>query len=382
VSPGTDSVVCGHTISNAYLAALRRIPRWFFSDWITDGVAFQVVGENEKTHSSPRVQKVVSQTVKLLKKAHHMRPLDAMRQAGAASLTNQEIIEASSEIARRNYGSPFNDVIAKADYLSFLEFSLKEPLPLGTEPEIYDAMVRFHLSSEHNPFIAALEELDAAYAEGDHLATLFQCKGAQIPTFAEAVAWNDKAVAFAKRKIFAITPQDWAKFKENWNFADCQRLERVLREHGCLENATDAQCATLRFLWGRVKRLGELIAKFKGLPADENKTQIESLTDLLSKTHSLLDASANLARILPLAERHDLISNIRQFLRKTAPEYVARFNEIVEAPPARPLKFPPDFTEDDKEQWTRTRMEPCDQLHAVAAYLTRIISDLRSKLPS
>jgi hypothetical protein len=345
--------------------------------------------ERGRKQLSKEANKVVSRAVKLLRNNHHMRPLHALREAGAASLSNEEIIGANDQIARRNFGSPFNDVIPKSDYLSFLEFSLKGPLPLGTEPEIYDAMVAFHLQSclekqEPNPLLVALEELDAVYAEGNHMATLFQCKGAKLPTFPEAVAWNDRATAFVKRKVFAdhISTQDWAKFKEDWNFADCQRIERVLREHGYLINAPAAQCSTFRFLWGRVKRLGELLATIKGLAPDETETPIESLTSLLSKTHLLLDSYANLARLMPLAERHDLIANIRQFLRKTVPEYVARFNEIVEAPPDRAVEFPPDFTDADKEEWTRTRREPCDQLHAIAAYLTRIISDLRSKLPS
>lgn len=304
-------------------------------------------------------------------------------------LSNDEVIAVHEEIAARNFGVAFSNAIQPKHYLEFLKFSLKENLPLGSDPEIYEATKRFHLQSclekqDPNPLILALEELDAIYADGDHMATLFQCKGAMRPTFPEAVAWNDKAIASVKQEILKdhISPQDWAKFKENWNFADCQRIERVLREHACLDNATDSQCSTLRFLWGRVKRLGELIAKIKGLPGDENKTPIESLTDFLLKVNSLLDASANLVRLLPQAERHDVIANIRRFLRKTTPEYVARFNEIVEAPPARTMEFPPEFTADDKEEWIRTRSEPCDQLHAIAAYLTRIISDLRSKMPS
>lgn len=239
--------------------------------------------------------------------------------------------------------------------------------------------------ARHNPLIIALDELDALYTEGNHMATLFQCKGATLPRFTEAVAWNDKAIASVKQEILEdhISLQDWAKFKENWNFADCQRIERVLREHACLDNATNEQCSTLRFLWGRVKRLGELIAKIKGLTGDENKTPIESLTEFLFEVHSLLDVFACLASPLPLAEQNDLFEKIRQFLRKTTPEYVDRFNEIVKMPPpARVVEFPEDFTADDKEEWSRTRSEPCDRLHAIAAYLTRIISELRSKLPS
>src|ERR1700704_3025263 len=54
-----------------------------------------------------------------------------------------------------------------------------------------------------NPLIAALEELDSIYRAGDAMATTFQCKGATLPRWEEAVAWNDKAVAFVKRRIFA-----------------------------------------------------------------------------------------------------------------------------------------------------------------------------------
>jgi hypothetical protein len=286
----------------------------------------------------------------------------------------------------RRFADDRNGVIA-FERLYTLVQRLKELLSAITERDVTPSTFPPTVigAEQFNPLIVALEELDAIYVEGDHMATLFQCEGAKLPTFDEAAAWNQKAIESAKRKIFSqhISAQDWARFKEDWNFADCQRLERILREHRCLDNATAAQCSTLRFLWGRVKRLGELIGKIKGIaPRDENETPVESLTNFLLKTHSLLDASANLGRLLPQAERHDLIASIRQFLRDIAPEYVARFNEIVEAPPARIMEFPPDFTEEDKEEWTRTRREPCDQLHAIAAYLTRVISDVRSKLPS
>jgi hypothetical protein len=238
--------------------------------------------------------------------------------------------------------------------------------------------------AHHNPLILALEELDAIHAEGDSKATLYQCKGAKLPTPAEAVAWNERAIASVKREIFAkhISTQDWATFKVDWNFASCQKMARVLHEHGFLDDINDTKSAHFKFLWGRVKRLGELIAKIKGLPADENKTPIESLTDFLLEAQSLLDVFANLARPLPYAEEHDLFEKIRHFLRKTAPEYVPRFNEIIEEPPTRVVDFPANFTDADKKEWSRTRSGPCDRLHAIAAYLSRIISDLRSKLPS
>jgi hypothetical protein len=238
--------------------------------------------------------------------------------------------------------------------------------------------------AKQNPLIVALEELDAIHAEGENKATLYQCKGAKLPTFEESVAWNEKAVAFAKREVFAehISTQDWAAFKADWKFADCQRIARVLHEHGYLQDVNDTKAAHFKYIWGRSRRLGELIAKIKRLPADENKTPIESLTDFLLEVHSLLGVFANLMRTLPVAEEHDLLDRIRLSLRKIAPDYVPRLNEIIENPPPRDLDFSTDFTDDDKEEWSRTRREHCDRLHAIGEYLSRIISDLRSKLPS
>lgn len=238
--------------------------------------------------------------------------------------------------------------------------------------------------ANQNPLILALEQLDAIHAEGSGKAVLYQCPGAQLPTQADAYAWNDRAIAFAKREIFAkhISTHTWSEFKKDWNFADCQRIARVLHEAGYLDDVNDVKAAHLKYLWGRVKRLEELIAKIKGLPAHENKTPIESLTDFVSEVHSLDGVFANLARTLPYAEQNDLLNRIRSFLRKTVPEYVPRLNEIIETPPARVHDFPADFTEDDKKEWSRTRSEHCDRLFAVATYLTRIISDLRATLPS
>jgi hypothetical protein len=243
-----------------------------------------------------------------------------------------------------------------------------------------DALKQVH----QNPLIIALEELDAIHAEGSGMAVLYQCPGAKLPTQAEAYAWNDRAIEFAKREIFAkhISTHDWAEFKRDWNFADCQRIARVLHESRYLDDVNDVKAGRLKYLWGRVKRLEELIAKIKGLPADEDKTPIEFLTDFASEVNSLLGVYANLARTLPHAEQNDLLTRIRSFLRKTAPEYVPHLNEIIEKPPSRVPDFPEDFTEDDKQEWSRTRSEPCDRLFAVKAYLTRIISDLRSTLPS
>jgi hypothetical protein len=216
------------------------------------------------------------------------------------------------------------------------------------------------------------------------MATLYQCTGATLPTFGEAVAWNERAIAFAKRDIFAnrISFQDWATFKTDWNFAACQRMARVLHEHGFLDDVNDTKAAHFKYLWGRAKRLGELIAKIKGFPSDENKTPIEFLNDFLLEIDVVHGVFANLARTLPYAEMNDLFDRIRLFLRKTAPEYVPRFNEIIENPPTRVVDIPSDFTEAEKKEWFETRGQHCARLFAIAAYLSRIVSDLRSTLPS
>ena len=143
----------------------------------------------------------------------------------------------------------------------------------------------------------------------------------------------------------------------------------MLHEHGYLDDVNDTKAAHFKFIWGRAKRLGELIAKIKRLPADENKTAIESLTDCLLEAHSLLNVFANLARTLPVAEENDLLDRIRVFLRKTAPEYVPRFNEIIEKPPPRAEDFPSDFTDDDRIMVAH-RSEHCNRLTRIADYLS------------
>jgi hypothetical protein len=239
---------------------------------------------------------------------------------------------------------------------------------------------------DENLFIQAVERLNGIYTEGDHLATLFQIPTAPRPTFSQVTDWDQKADAFVKRKIFegCFTALDWERFKQPWSYADCQRIEKLLCRHAGLDRATDVERATFRYIWGRVKRLNQLIAKIKGLETDENKTPIEILTDFQIRGQGLSDEIGSAEPQPPYAGLNELLDEIRRFLRKTAPNYVDRFNDAVENPEEPVGNWPRGLTGDELNAWVRDkrRRKAWDVLNSVSNYLNQTIREFRSRLPS
>jgi hypothetical protein len=145
---------------------------------------------------NPRIDRVVSEALVLLRdpKLHPFEPLNALREAGAASLQSDEIVEVSNEIVARNYEQPFPEPITPSNYLAFLKFSVEWHLPLGTKSEIYEATKQFYLHGKPNisPNKAPIEVTDELISEGETLEEL--CSG--YPNGADALkrvnAWIEK----------------------------------------------------------------------------------------------------------------------------------------------------------------------------------------------
>lgn len=148
------------TITVGYLATQFQMPLWSRVAIVVLGLAvitsaggmlFRLVSENQIAHNETQAEKVVSRATKLLRKIHHLHPLNAMRQAGAANLhSNEEVIEVHNQIIGRNHVAPFSNAIQPKDYLGFLKFSVSENLPLGVGTEIYEATRQFYLLDAPN----------------------------------------------------------------------------------------------------------------------------------------------------------------------------------------------------------------------------------------
>jgi hypothetical protein len=101
---------------------------------------------------------------------------------------------------------------------------------------------------------------------GKSLEVVFQFSDRPKPQFQECVTWNDEATTRANGLVDAgiVQHTDFIRFTENWNEAGCRNAERRLDEHGCLDNVDDSGRVTYRYIFGRLKRLQELINKIDG----------------------------------------------------------------------------------------------------------------------
>lgn len=111
-----------------------------------------------------------------------------------------------------------------------------------------------------------LERLRAILGRGKTMEVIFQFPEEPKATFEECVAWDKEATDLAKRLVDAgiVQHADFIRFTESWNEAGCRNAESRLDVYGCLDNVDGVGRATYRYLFGRVKRLQELIDKIDG----------------------------------------------------------------------------------------------------------------------
>lgn len=111
-----------------------------------------------------------------------------------------------------------------------------------------------------------LERLRIVLGRGKTMEVIFQFPEEPKATFEECVTWNEEAIARAKALVDAgiIQHTDFIKFTESWNEAGCRNAERRLEEYGCLDNVDDRGRVTYRYIFGRLKRLQELVDKIDG----------------------------------------------------------------------------------------------------------------------
>lgn len=116
------------------------------------------------------------------------------------------------------------------------------------------------------PIFVAIDQLKGWLYKGQALESRFQFPDKAKPSFGECVTWDENATACARQQVFAdiIRPRDMARFIDRWDEQACRKAEATLDEHGCLEAVSEVARAVYRYIFGRVKRLEELLAHIEG----------------------------------------------------------------------------------------------------------------------
>jgi len=99
------------------------------------------------------------------------------------------------------------------------------------------------------------------------------------PSFSTIENWAARALACLTQKRFAgfISLSDVARFEQPWNDTECRKAEAKLDADGVLAGVSDVERALYRNLFGRVRRLKELIAKIEGgSPADDKQNDLRA----------------------------------------------------------------------------------------------------------
>jgi len=111
-----------------------------------------------------------------------------------------------------------------------------------------------------------LERLRAVLGRGQDFEIMFELPERSKPGFYQCVAWNDESIKRVKALVDAGTIQhtDFVRFTERWNEAGCRNAEQRLADYGRLDNVDDVGRTTYRYIFGRLRRLQELIDKIDG----------------------------------------------------------------------------------------------------------------------
>jgi hypothetical protein len=116
------------------------------------------------------------------------------------------------------------------------------------------------------PIFLAIDQLREWLYKGQALENRFQFPDKPKPNFGECAKWDENTTVCARQQVFAdiIRPNDMARFREPWDELACRKAESTLDEYGVLESVNDTGRSVYRYIFGRVKRLEELLAKIDG----------------------------------------------------------------------------------------------------------------------
>jgi len=166
-------------------------------------------------------------------------------------------------------------------------------------PRSWVKSLRAKKPPESQPILLATDQLNALFRKGQTMEGVFELAEATKPTFQEVDVWDKNVLYCAKQQSFkdVITPKHIAQFTKKWDDTACHRAQKTLEEHGVLDRVDDEGRAIYRHLFGRVRRLGELIAKIESEPAkldEPTQVSISQIKSVIDQSVALLGSASTL----------------------------------------------------------------------------------------
>lgn len=142
-------------------------------------------------------------------------------------------------------------------------------------PRSWLASIRDKAPEPQEVFVA-VDQLKSLLNKGRDMETAFQIPQKANPRHAEVHNWIAKVDQCARQKRLAglVGPKELKKWNTDWSRPDVLRIESLLDRAGYFEGVDDVGRLTFRTIWGRVKRLEELIGSIEGAPGATDTASI------------------------------------------------------------------------------------------------------------
>ena len=109
------------------------------------------------------------------------------------------------------------------------------------------------------PIFIALDELKNLLNEGTAKLPKYQVDAVPNPTFVEVEEYRNRTLDAARQRVFGLTPKELASFEQPWDEGEVLQAQAEMIDHGFIEDGSP-DMAIYCHLWGRVKRLKQLIS--------------------------------------------------------------------------------------------------------------------------
>jgi hypothetical protein len=109
------------------------------------------------------------------------------------------------------------------------------------------------------PIFIALAELKRSLNEGTTMLAKYQVDAVPNPTFLDVGDYRKRTLDAARQQVFGLTPKELAHFEQPWDQGEVLQAQAKMLDHGFIKDGSP-DMAIYCHLWGRVKRLKELIS--------------------------------------------------------------------------------------------------------------------------
>ncbi len=109
------------------------------------------------------------------------------------------------------------------------------------------------------PIVIALAELKTLLNEGRTILAKYQLDSGPNPTFLDVTDYRKRTLDAARQQVFGLTPKELAHFEQPWDQGEVLQAQAKILDHGFIKDGSP-DMAIYCHLWGRVKRLNELIS--------------------------------------------------------------------------------------------------------------------------